>query len=131
MNSADNFKAVGLTRGDLSGGMKRRITEFAVDELSQRKELQRLQANVVQHQCEIYFVPKDDEQHWQMLCELVGVAPDTYSEILLVNGDMMAVGGEFGLTFPNQLGTYAGADLLRKFGGFGTNLHHPAITRNR
>jgi hypothetical protein len=130
MNPADHFTAVGLTRGDIASGVMQRITQFPVEELRQRGELQRQRANVVQHQCEIYFVPKEDPQQWQMLCQMVGVAPDDYFEILLVNDDMMAIGGEFGLDFPKQLGTYDGADLLRKFGGFGTVLRYPAITRN-
>jgi hypothetical protein len=108
-----------------------RITQFPANELAQRNTLQRQRVNVVQHQCEIYFVPKDDDQQWQMLCQMVGVASDDYFEILLVNDDMMAVGGEFGLDFPNQLGTYGGAELLQRFGGFGVVLRHQAITRNR
>jgi hypothetical protein len=92
--------------------------------------LRQEQANVVQHQCEIYFVPKDDEQQSAMLYEMLSLGPEDYFEILFVNDDMMAVGSEFGLQFPHQLGTFTGADLLKKFGGFGTVLRHEAITRN-
>lgn len=130
MNPADHFTAVGLTREDVAGGAMLRITRFPVEELKRRGVLQRERANVVQHQCEIYFVPKDDQQQTAMLYEMLGFDREDYFEILFVNDDMMAVAGEFGLQFPHQLGTFTGADLLRKFGGFGTVLRHEAITRN-
>jgi hypothetical protein len=131
MNPADHFTVVGLTRGEVAAGAMRRITNFTVEELKRRAELQREGANVVERQCEIYFVPRDDEEQSEMLYEMLGVSPKDYFEILFVNDDMMDLAGEFDMPFQHVLGAYGGAELIQRFGGFGTVLRNKAVSRNR
>jgi len=81
MNPADHFTVVGLTRGEVVVGAMHRITNFTIEGLKRRAELQRERASVVERQCERYLVRRDDEEQSEMLHEMLGVSPKDYFEI--------------------------------------------------